>query len=190
MYLHPQRTTNRLLPATVATVFIRPDGGRQNIIPKLLGSLWYLLMFQDAESRLVREVRNKRLPWYSPKRIFGILMATVNLTSMPASWTLLFLGKRNASRIASLGVITNRVSVEFALLIITGVSSALLKQTGGVVLSTGSLLAQPFTMLRDVVTNTKAPQPTSDSTSETTSANASTKPKSSSASTTAPSGSN
>lgn len=170
MHLYPHRTTGRLLPATVGAIFIRPDGGRPNVTPKIVATLWYLLMFQDAQSRLVREIRNKRLPWFSPKRIFGIVMSTVNLTAMPLSWILLFAGKRNASRLASLGVIANRLTIEVGLLIVMSLSTSIFKKSVGVALGTGSMLINPlFSMIQNLITNNddskQSSQPATDSSS-------------------------
>lgn len=138
------------MPIRVATAFIEPDGGGMNITAKIFASLWYICLLPDTKERLSRQISRKRVPWYAPSRIFGILVSAANLVTMPASWALLIAGKRNAARLASLGVLANPPTVTLSLLLINEISTSLLKKSGGLVCSTGSLIAKPFTWITSI----------------------------------------
>lgn len=137
----------------VATPFIEPDGGQMNITAKIIATLWYMCLVPDTKERLSRQIRRKRVPWYAPSRLFGIFVSAANLVTMPASWALLIAGKRNAARLTSLGVLANPPSITISLLLVNELSTWLLKKSGGIVASTGSLLAKPFTWINSINSN-------------------------------------
>lgn len=168
----------------VSTAFIAPDGGRPNIAAKTLATLWYVLIVPDAQSRLQRHVHHKRMPWYAPSRIFGIVLAAANIVTMPLSWGLLFAGKKNASRLATLGVLLNPPSIQLSTLLISELSAALVKKSLRLVRGAGALVAKPFkkkdaaeeTPQIPETTTTTPPTTTPTTTATTTETPAETKP--------------
>lgn len=152
------RTTSRCL-GEVATVFIAADGGRPNIAAKTLATLWYLLVLPDAQTRLHRQIHRKRLPWYAPGRVIGAAVAAANIITMPLSWAFLFAGKRNASRLACLGVLLNPPSIQLSILLVSEITSAIINKTCAVVRTTGTLISTPFSKKRQPDDN---PPPKSD----------------------------
>ncbi|KAI0563295.1 YSIRK signal domain/LPXTG anchor domain surface protein [Gracilaria domingensis] len=121
-------TTNRCL-GQVATALIAPDGGRPNLLAKTIATLWYLLILPDAQARFHRQVYRKRLPWYAPSRVFGLLLSAANIATIPLSWVLLVAGKRNASRIACFSVLLNPPTITLTWLLIKELSNATAKKT-------------------------------------------------------------
>lgn len=136
-------TTARCL-GHIGTAFIAPDGGRANIAAKTLATLWYVLIVPDAQSRLHRHIHHKRMPWYAPSRIFGIVLAAANIVTMPLSWGLLFAGKKNASRLAALGVLLNPPSIQLTTLLVSELSAALVRKSICLVRGAGAIAAKPF----------------------------------------------
>lgn len=150
MLLDTRRGVARMLPAPtmrIATAFIAPDGGRPNIAAKVLATLWYLLILPDSHSRFTRQLHRKRLPWYAPSRLLGLAVSAANIVAMPASWVLLLAGRRNAARIASLGVIANPPSFVLSLLLAQELASQIAKLSSNFVSATGSLIARPVLMI-------------------------------------------
>lgn len=170
MLLNTRRIASRCLPRAtmhVATAFIAPDGGRMNITSKIFATIWYLLILPDSRTSLNRHVTRKRIPWYAPSRLIGIVMSAGNVLSMPASWILLFAGKRNASRLASLAVLANRPSLTISALLFNEFASQLLKLSSSVVASTGNLLSKPIQFIMPNSNNNEAEQPTTPTTTTT-----------------------
>lgn len=143
MLLPTRRITARCIPH-VATAFIEQNGGRPNIAAKTLATLWYLLVLPDAQNRLHRQLHRKRVPWYSPSRLFGIGLAAANIVTMPLSWAFLIAGRRNASRLAALSVLLNPPSIALSVLLVSEVTTALISKSCGIVRGTGSLIISPF----------------------------------------------
>lgn len=125
--MHPNLTTKRCL-GHVATVFIAPNGGRPNIVAKSIATLWYLLILPDAQARFHRQLYRKRLPWYAPQRVFGMLLSASNILTMPFSWALLFAGKRNASRIACFLVLLNPPTITLSSMIVQELATAVIRK--------------------------------------------------------------
>lgn len=121
-----------------------------NIGAKLFATLWYLLIMPDSTSRLKRQVRTKRLPWYSPARILGIAVAAANVVSVPASWVLLIAGRRNASRVASLGVLANPPTLQISVILVQEIVKQVMGSSCSLVVSCGTLLSKPVKMLMSV----------------------------------------
>lgn len=131
--------------ATVARIFVASDGGKPNIAAKTLATLWYLLILPDAQTRFNREIHRKRMPWYAPTRVFGLMLAASNIVTMPLSWALLFAGKRNASRISAAGVLVNPPTITLTLLLVTELTSAIINRTCRVVKASSNTISKPFT---------------------------------------------
>lgn len=136
-------TTHRCL-GLVATPLIRPDGGRPNISAKTLATLWYLLILPDAQKRLQGHLHQKRLPWYSVSRMLGVVVAATNVVAMPLSWGLLFAGKRNASRVAAMGVLMNPPSFQLSYLLASELSLVLVKRVCMIGRGIAAFVKRPF----------------------------------------------
>lgn len=136
-------TTKRCL-GPVSALMIRPDGGRSNIGAKTVATLWYLLVLPDAQVRFRRHLYHKRMPWYAPSRIIGAALAAANILTMPLSWGLLFAGRRNASRLAALGVLFNPPSVQLTMLLISEVSATIARRSTILAKTVGGTVARPF----------------------------------------------
>ncbi|PXF41343.1 hypothetical protein BWQ96_08958 [Gracilariopsis chorda] len=136
-------TTRRCL-GEVATVLIAQDGGRANIVAKTLATLWYILILPDAQARFHRQVYRKRLPWYAPGRVFGLMLSAANIATMPLSWVLLFAGRRNASRVACFSVLLNPPTITLSSLIVRELSSALVRKAYRIGLTSADVITKPF----------------------------------------------
>lgn len=136
-------TTKRCL-GHVATVMIRPDGGRTNISAKILATFWYLLIFPDAQSRLQKHVQTKRLPWFALTRLFGIGLAVTNIVNMPMAWLLLFMGKKNASRICTCGVLMNPPTMQLGTILVTELVTSVIRKGHVLINGVLGLLKKPF----------------------------------------------
>lgn len=156
MALSPRATSARCL-GLVGTAFIAPDGGRANIAAKTAATLWYLLVLPDAQTRLHRQLHRKRVPWYAPSRLLGIAVAATNIVTMPLSWALLVAGKKNASRIAALGVLVNPPSLTLSTLLVTEITTALVKKIFGIASDVGAFVAKPFQRKEEAPPTTPAP---------------------------------
>ncbi|CAN8075308.1 unnamed protein product [Agarophyton chilense] len=136
-------TTNRCL-GHVATALIAPDGGNPNLVAKAMATLWYILILPDAKARFNRQVYRKRLPWYAPSRVFGLLLSAANIATIPLSWALLFAGKRNASRIACFSVLLNPPTISLTWILLKELSSSTAKKTYRIGCASVDAVTKPF----------------------------------------------